>query len=366
MSLQVDSRIIIDTEAHNKFLPNKAISLGPLKSVSESFAASDDEEIEALISEDDEDASIKTPDSTLSAIHQQDQRRHLTLRQLLTTVPFVRGYALKSKQWLWFFVSDIHPITFNSSAFSNLVLSPQQKDLILAFVESQIRRRESSASVPVFDDIISGKGKGMILLLSGPPGVGKTLTAESVAENLRVPLFMMSAGDLGLEPSSIESSLNTILEMVSKWSAVLLLDEADVFLEARSSNHGDLERNKMVSIFLRVLEYYEGILFLTTNRVKEIDQAFHSRIHVSLQYPALNKQSRRHVWQTFASRIAVPGSGSSLTDAELDELAEVNINGRQIKNVLKSAGILAMRKGGRGVVTMNHIKTILSIDENNS
>ena len=61
----------------------------------------------------------------------------------------------------------------------------------------------------------------------------------------------MSAGDLGLDPSGIEESLNLVLDMVSKWNAVLLLDEADVFLEARSSN--DLERNKMVSIFLRVL-----------------------------------------------------------------------------------------------------------------
>jgi len=62
---------------------------------------------------------------------------------------------------------------------------------------------------------------------------------------------MLSAGDLGLDPTGIEESLNLVLDMVSKWNAVLLLDEADVFLEARSSN--DLERNKMVSIFLRVL-----------------------------------------------------------------------------------------------------------------
>lgn len=68
---------------------------------------------------------------------------------------------------------------------------------------------------------------------------------------MRVPLYMLSAGDLGLDPSGIEESLNLVLDMVSKWNAVLLLDEADVFLEARSSN--DLERNKMVSIFLRVL-----------------------------------------------------------------------------------------------------------------
>jgi replication-associated recombination protein RarA len=79
-----------------------------------------------------------------------------------------------------------------------------------------------------FDDVIEGKGKGIIMLLSGPPGVGKTLTAEAVAETMRVPLYMMSAGDLGTESSDVESALKNILKMTTKWKAVLLLDEADV------------------------------------------------------------------------------------------------------------------------------------------
>ena len=62
---------------------------------------------------------------------------------------------------------------------------------------------------------------------------------------MRAPLYMMSAGDLGLDSSSVESSLSNVLEMSTKWNAVLLLDEADVFLEQRSAH--DLERNKLVS-----------------------------------------------------------------------------------------------------------------------
>lgn len=57
---------------------------------------------------------------------------------------------------------------------------------------------------------------------------------------MRVPLYMMSAGDLGLDPRNIETKLNNILEMCTKWSAILLLDEADVFLEQRSLH--ELER----------------------------------------------------------------------------------------------------------------------------
>ena len=86
----------------------------------------------------------------------------------------------------------------------------------------------------------------MIMLLSGPPGVGKTLTAESVAENMKVPLYMMSAGDLGSQSHEIERNLSNILEMCTKWEgSILLIDEADVFLEQRSAH--DLERNKLVS-----------------------------------------------------------------------------------------------------------------------
>lgn len=112
-----------------------------------------------------------------------------------------------------------------------------------------------------FDDIISGKGKGIIMLLSGGPGIGKTLTAEAVAENMKVPLYMMSASDLGTHSENVDENLTTIMEKVAKWNAVLLLDDCDVFLEARSPH--DMERNQIVSIFLRTLEYYEGIYLIS-------------------------------------------------------------------------------------------------------
>jgi hypothetical protein len=67
----------------------------------------------------------------------------------------------------------------------------------------------------------------------------------TVAETMRAPLYTMSAGDLGLVPEDIETKLSEILEMATRWKAVLLLDEADVFLEQRTLQ--DLERNKLVS-----------------------------------------------------------------------------------------------------------------------
>lgn len=261
-----------------------------------------------------------------------------------------RGYSLKCKRWLDFYVEHISDVAWNTHAFDKLVLPPDQKDLILSFSESQLAGTK-------FDDIISGKGKGIICLLSGPPGVGKTLTAEAVAENLRVPLHTLTSGELGSSPWEVERELSSILELVARWNAILLLDECDVFLEARSTH--ELERNKIVSIFLRTLEYYEGIMFMTTNRIEHIDAAFQSRIHVSIEYPDLTPASRRAIWSNFLRGSAVK---SSLTDRDIAELAELRLNGRQIKNVLKTAQLLASRKKS-DTLDRSFIDTVLQIEK---
>ncbi|KAL2847660.1 P-loop containing nucleoside triphosphate hydrolase protein [Aspergillus pseudodeflectus] len=255
----------------------------------------------------------------------------LTDEQHLIATPIVRGYSLSNKQWLEFYLDGVKDIVWNSKAFDSLVLPHVQQDLkqlILAFANAQSKKRKA------FDDVVQGKGLGIIMLLSGPPGVGKTLTAESVAEVLKVPLYVLSAGDLGTQAHILESKLKDILSIVPKWGAVLL-DETDVFMEERSSS--DLHRNELVSIFLRLLEYYEGLLFLTSNRAENLDPAFESRIHVAIEYAELNIAARRQIWAQFLSGIDV----ESFSSDQLDSLAAITLNGRQIKNVVKTAYLLA-------------------------
>ncbi|KAI1612952.1 AAA family ATPase [Exophiala viscosa] len=365
----IESRIIIDCDAHNRFVPNREVSLSPLTTMDKAGAVSrvlingdegeDDDDSDLDRFDDENESNVNyTPDSDDDDNSSRSKYRRLGPEELLLAVPYVRGYALKPKIWLWFYVDQIEPIKFAENAFTSLVIPSQEKQLIRAFVQSQVKFKDD------FDDVIAGKGRGMIMLLAGPPGVGKTLTAESVAETLKVPLYMMSAGDLGLDQGGIEDSLNLVLDMVAKWNAVLLLDEADVFLEARDSH--DLERNKMVSIFLRLLEYYSGVLFLTTNRISNIDPAFHSRIHVTVNYPNLSVESRKHIWQTFL------GKESAVTEKDIDHLSQVDLNGRQIKNMLKTARMLARSEeqegdshghGQRGhAVELRHIETVLAIE----
>ena len=71
------------------------------------------------------------------------------------------------------------------------------------------------------------------------------LLTKTVAEEMKKPLYSMSAGELGLTANQVEENLRRVLEISTKWGAVLLLDECDVFLEHRTI--ADLERNKLVS-----------------------------------------------------------------------------------------------------------------------
>ncbi|KAF2707975.1 P-loop containing nucleoside triphosphate hydrolase protein [Pleomassaria siparia CBS 279.74] len=346
----VKGRIVIDTYGWNRFNPSHAVYTAPL--VQKDPVQNTDRDL--TDGEEQYDDGVDDSGMPLDGhfAHEEDAAKHvpLTTEQKLTCSPLLRGYSLKNKLWLNFFINCVTEIEWQSNAFDRLVLPKNQKELILGFTESQRKYRET------FDDVIEGKGRGMIILLCGPPGVGKTLTAESVSEEMKVPLYVMSAGDLGLDPRRVESKLQDILAMCTRWNAVLLLDEADVFLEQRSLH--ELERNKLVSIFLRILEYYEGTMFLTTNRVQTFDPAFQSRIHISLDYQELSVNSRKTVWTNFLNSSA---QNHTITSSELNDLARMNMNGRQIKNILKIARLLASRKEAE--LSYDHIITTLDITQ---
>ncbi|KAM5353409.1 hypothetical protein ACJ41O_000059 [Fusarium nematophilum] len=257
----------------------------------------------------------------------------LTDDQCLVATPWVKGLDLKTKEWAQFCVDDLSPITWNDAAFENLVLPGTEKQLAWEFVENKSLANN-------FDDFIQDKGRGIIILMFGPPGVGKTYTAEAVAEKSRVPLYSMSAGDLGTKPKEVEKALERALGLCGLWNAMLLLDEADVFLGARTDS--DLSRNELVSVFLTKLEYYTGCCFLTTNRTASIDPAFQSRVDLFLPYKDLTVPARRQVWRNFITR-----AGGDVSAEHLDTLAEIHLNGREIKNLIKSVHLLSLKGGGK-------------------
>jgi len=174
---------------------------------------------------------------------------------------------------------------------------------------------------------------------------------------VRKPLYVVGAGDLGTHASVLDSSLTDIFSVAAAWKAIVLIDEADVFLEQRSLH--DLSRNAMVAVFLRQLEYFRGILFLTTNRVASFDEAFQSRIHVSLRFKDLDSATRLAIWNTFLERIRLPPS--TLTQAQRELLASKELNGRQIKNAARTASAVANSRGEKPSFT--HVMEVLGVME---
>ena len=245
------------------------------------------------------------------------------------------------------FVEKVGPVTWNKDAFERLVLPKKTKDLVKALVmvrTSTLGEKQGMglAGKRKRDDLIAGKGNGLIMLLHGGPGTGKTLTAESVAEIAEMPLYNVTCGDIGTSADAVEKYLQTVLVLGKAWNCVLLLDEADIFLEERTLS--DLERNSLVSVFLRTLEYYDGILILTSNRVGIFDEAFKSRIQVALHYPNLDRIARKKIWKNFFDMMEMDEEDVNLDELNqhMAELAGQDMNGREIRNALTTARQLAL------------------------
>lgn len=137
--------------------------------------------------------------------------------------------------------------------------------------------------------------------------------------------------------------------------AILLLDEADIFLERRAAR--DIQRNGVVSTFLRNMEYFRGLLFLTTNRVGQIDDAFLSRVSVVLEYDHLSDDTRKKIWNGFFKRLHKESQSDSHKGRRIEidryaqkyvlndeEVKDLKWNGREIRNALQTAISLATYK----------------------
>ncbi|RYP44820.1 hypothetical protein DL768_008752 [Monosporascus sp. mg162] len=262
--------------------------------------------------------------------------------ELIICHHMVAGFAFNEKHWGFFEVDFIEDIPYDSDAFRlSLILNQEYKRMILSLVE--VHQDEGAQ----FDDFMAGKGKGVIFLLHGEPGTGKTLTAESVADHCKKPLLRIDASLLGTTAKSVERGLASAFQLAEKWKAVALLDEADVFLQQRSAS--DLERNSLVSVFLRMMEYYEGLLFLTTNRIESFDRAFKSRIHLAILFPKLDWTSRRQLWAAFLTRATQKDASRMPASSSIDGFASEDLNGRQIKNIVKVARALAVKDPSRSM-----------------
>lgn len=368
----VEGRLIVDPKAHSQQASRYAPAVFTIPHKLECLLARDsstkivtgaensDQGLLSIMDNLNQHPVLRVGQHRLGALHGTSQnnqgllRHHRWTEILLGIRPesfcrsVVRGYCLASKAWAEFEVDNIEDIRWNKNAFDALVIPPARKRLLEALVKQQ-QNHKTDADV---DDIVAGKGQGLIMLLAGPPGTGKTLTAESIADRLQLPLYAVSASELGDRAQEIENQFGQVLRLAASWNAVLLIDEADAFLEKRLDNSEARDRNKRVAAFLRILEYYKGILILTTNRRVNFDDAFYSRIHLTLPFKPLDVESRKGIWRNFVR-------GAKISEEDLAVFAKEELNGRQIKNIMKMSRLLAVNEDEP--LQSTHVRDVLAV-----
>ncbi|MGY6217711.1 AAA family ATPase [Methylolobus aquaticus] len=242
---------------------------------------------------------------------------------LFTHLPvhaYILMFHLELHHYVWVHVDDLVPYRYQPELKHKLVLPEEQTELI------DILTAEMDV---LAEDIIAGKSGGTTVLCAGPAGVGKTLTAEVYSEIIQRPLYRVHSGQLGLNVGAMETALKDVLTRAQRWGAVMLIDEADVYIRRRDDN---IATNAVVGVFLRVLEYFNGLLFMTTNRVDDIDEAIVSRCIAMIKFYPPDADARRKIWTVMTEQFQLP-----VDPALIDELTELfpAATGRDIKGLAK-------------------------------
>jgi hypothetical protein len=252
-----------------------------------------------------------------------EESRALLAKGLFTQLPvhfYILMFHLDLHHYVWVHVNDMERYQYRPDLKEKLILPEEQTDLI------DILTAEMDV---LMDDIVAGKSGGTTVLCAGPPGVGKTLTAEVYSEIIRRPLYRVHSGQLGLNVAAMETALKDVLTRAQRWGAIMLIDEADVYIKRRDDN---IAMNAVVGVFLRVLEYFNGLLFLTTNRVDDIDEAIVSRCIAMIKFQPPDAEDRRRIWRVMTEQFEL-----SVDAGLIDTLVEIfpAATGRDIKGLAK-------------------------------
>jgi hypothetical protein len=181
--------------------------------------------------------------------------------------------------------------------------------------------------------------RGTVALLAGPSGTGKTLTAEVVAGELGLDLFVLDLSSVVSKYiGETEKNLGALFDAAATGDVVLFFDEADALFGTRSAvtDAKDRYANVEVAYLLQRLERHDGLVLLATNLPNNIDEAFLRRLHATLEFTAPGPQQRRGIWER-----AFP-PGCPVKDVDVDLLArEADLSGGAIATAAVGAAFAA-------------------------
>jgi hypothetical protein len=193
---------------------------------------------------------------------------------------------------------------------------------------------------------------GITVLFAGPPGTGKTMGAEVIANELKLDLYKI---DLSTVVSKYigetEKNLERVFAEAQSSNAILFFDEADALFGKRSEvkDAHDRYANIEISYLLQRMEVYDGVTILATNLRANLDEAFTRRLQFSVNFPFPQEKYRLLIWETL-----FPPDVPRDPEVDFRELAKrFRLAGGNIRNIIVNAAYLAAADGGR--VTMKHL-----------
>jgi AAA+ superfamily predicted ATPase len=253
-------------------------------------------------------------------ISDEEEQESELVETYLPVHTYIKVFDLNKHRHVTTHVKNMVDYEWNHNLADKLVLDEETKSLIEILVDSTKSRTE---------DIIAGKMSGTIVLATGLPGVGKTLTAEVFSEKIEKSLYVVQCSQLGIDIDTIEKNLKKVLDRASRWGSILLIDEADVYIRDRGT---DIVHNAIVGVFLRLIEYYNGVLFMTSNRGDIIDDAIISRATAWIRYEIPQPDLLKKIWEVLSAQFNVELSNKIIQNLVTDI---PNISGRTVRNLLK-------------------------------
>ncbi len=232
-----------------------------------------------------------------------------------------------------------------NSSLGNLVLHPETREA-LNMALAQARRAGSFLEKWGLRDLLP-YGGGVTLLFSGPPGVGKTASAEGLAKTLGKPILIVDHADVqSCWVGETEKNLRRCFRDAADEDAVLFWDEADALFYDRELAQRSWEISA-VNVLLKEIEAFEGVCILATNRPAALDPALTRRVNLRVDFPQPTREMSAQIWRTL-----LPEKFPHREQVDFESLGRLGLNGGQIKNaVLNAARSLQLHGERAGVGT---------------
>lgn len=195
------------------------------------------------------------------------------------------------------------------------------------------------------------RGYNVVLVFNGPSGTGKTMAAEVVAQSLGYALYRIDYSSVQSKYiGETEKSLKSIFESAKGVPGVLLFDEGDALFSKRTDGNSvqDKYANAEVNFLLQELERFEGVLIISTNLEKNLDEAFMRRFSMVLSFPHPDRETRERLWQSIA-----PPKMKFAGDIDFELLSFFFLSGGEIRNILVEACLIPLARGSLAVTMID-------------